>query len=199
MGLSIHPSTPKSIAEVRRKFTQPHAMPPTSSSTVSFHLSGTQAVDRRIRRLASRLPQIAARALRREAEAIMTESKRKYVPVDLGTLRSSGHVGEVIIKPGPAGGVEVTLGFGGAAAPYALAIHEVHSPHDPPSWKGVDVNFKLKGRGRKYLEIPLRLAVRGMAERIGIRVQGEIERTLAGAGAAASIDTSGGDDGGAAS
>ena len=59
-------------------------------------------------------------ALRMEGEIEMTESKRR-VPVDTGTLRSSGNV------QGPEFSgrfIEVTLGYGGAASAYAVQVHE---------------------------------------------------------------------------
>lgn len=60
-------------------------------------------------------------SLRASGEAIMTDVKAsragKGVPVDTGTLRSSGQVK----SPDPD---RVTLSFGGAAAPYALRQHE---------------------------------------------------------------------------
>lgn len=59
-----------------------------------------------------------------EAERIMERAKQR-VPVDLGTLRASG----TVLPPRREGGqVVVTIGFGGAAAPYAIAVHEGRSP-----------------------------------------------------------------------
>ena len=60
------------------------------------------------------------------AELVMADSKTYYVPVDTGNLRNSGFVEapEVTLD-----GVEVRLGFGGAAVEYAAAVHEM-----PPSW-----------------------------------------------------------------
>lgn len=96
-----------------------------------------------------------AQALRVEAELIMTDSKQHYVPVDLGTLRSSGHVLPVHIERGQE--VSVELVYGGAAAPYALIQHEVEEfNHVVGEWK--------------YLEKPLRKAVAGMQQRLAERV-----------------------------
>lgn len=59
-------------------------------------------------------------ALYREANAIITESK-KEVPVDTGVLRASG----VVFMPSFSDtGVVVELGYGGAAKAYALVQHE---------------------------------------------------------------------------
>ena len=67
---------------------------------------------------------VAGRSLYRFGQAIMTESKRSWVPVDSGVLRGSGHVTLPRFSGRGRGGVEVTLGFGGAASAYALATHE---------------------------------------------------------------------------
>ena len=93
-----------------------------------------------------------------EAESIMTASKRYYVPVGkTGNLKNSG----TVTPPTESGNtVSVTLGYGGAAAPYAAVVHE-----KPKSW----------GQGRnKYLSQPLNIAVKGMGVRIGkaLRISG---------------------------
>ena len=55
------------------------------------------------------------------AEAIVTESKERFVPVRWGALRASGHTLRPVTK---AGVVEVAMGFGGPSAPYAWRQHE---------------------------------------------------------------------------
>lgn len=124
-----------------------------------------------MRRMGKRSGPAVIRFLTKEANIIITISKRNHVPVDLGTLRSSGFVHSVKRK-GPA--YEVTMGFGGAAAAYAMAIHEVHSEYDPPTWKGVDVKFKPSGRGRKYLEKPLRERSGDMNDRLATYMRDQI-------------------------
>ena len=75
------------------------------------------------------------RALFIEGQKIMTKSKRE-VPVDDGPLKSSGFVE----KPKRTfRAVTVTLGYGGAAKAYALAVHEY------PEGK----RFHIKGFGRE--------------------------------------------------
>ena len=56
-------------------------------------------------------------ALNQAGERIMADSK-ELVPVDLGTLKASGHV-----TADESAGV-VTLGYGGPAADYAIVQHE---------------------------------------------------------------------------
>jgi hypothetical protein len=131
-----------------------------------MQLRGAKTMQKKLQQLARRAPDQIGRALRQEAEAIMTRSKREFVPVDLGVLRSSGHVQDVQRSGRD---VSVTLAFGGAAEAYALAVHEHPSEHSPPSWGG-DVSFSPGGRGPKYLERPMREAIPGMADRIGERV-----------------------------
>ena len=62
-----------------------------------------------------------------EQEKTMAEAKAQ-TPVDLGTLRASGHVEPP--KVGPAN-VSVTAGFGGGAADYAIYVHEIMTNHHP--------------------------------------------------------------------
>jgi hypothetical protein len=132
-----------------------------------MQLRGAKTMQKKLQQLARRAPDRIGQALRLEAEAIMTRSKREFVPVDLGVLRSSGHVQDVQRSGRD---VSVTLAFGGAAEAYALPVHEHPSEHSPPSWGDGDVAFSPGGRGPKYLERPMREAIRGMADRIGERV-----------------------------
>ncbi len=99
-------------------------------------------------------PRALAKALKTEAELIMTESKQKWVPVDVGTLRASGRVEQPQIRGKD---VSVDLGYGGAASAYALIQHEA--------------NFNHPGQGRrKYLEQPVKNHLpklgRGIARRL---------------------------------
>lgn len=100
-----------------------------------------------------------ARAIHGAAESAMALAKAEYVPVVTGTLRSSGYVKD------PEWGVnEVTveLGFGGAAAPYALYVHEA-----PPDW----------GQGKnKYLEKPVIEIGRRIESRLLVELRREFGR-----------------------
>lgn len=84
----------------------------------------------------------AASELYLQAEAVMTESKRDYVPVDLGILRASGHVLPPVEEDRR---TKVQLVFGGAAKAYAIVQHE-------------RLDFKHTTGGPKYLERPLMAA-----------------------------------------
>jgi len=68
----------------------------------------------------------AASAMYIEAERVMTESKL-HVPVDTGTLRSTGFVEKPTINNNI---ILVKMGYGGPAAPYAKAVHDGYPPHE---------------------------------------------------------------------
>lgn len=99
-------------------------------------------------------------ALYEEAEAIMTDSKQNYVPVDTGALRASGFV-EL-----PAGN-SVTFGYGGPAAPYAVIVHEDLTKHHPIG-------------SAKYLELPIMARLAGMpsllATKARLAIQGAMQK-----------------------
>ena len=83
----------------------------------------------RIEKLRQNLGRSAKNGLRMIGEEIMLDVKASRpgagVPVDKGTLRSSGTV------DGPNALGQVTLSFGNAAAPYALRQHEeMHYHHE---------------------------------------------------------------------
>jgi len=99
-----------------------------------------------------------AQALFVEAERIMTDAKQNYVPVDTGALMGSG----TVLKPEITGRrISVTLGFGGAAAPYAAVVHEY------PKKYGQHKN--------KYLSQPLNKANKDMAIRLSQAVKNSIK------------------------
>lgn len=130
---------------------------------MSFKLKGQKKMAQKLKAIADKAPDKAAGALRMEAEMIMTDSKRNFVPVDLGTLRSSGKVDEPKRRGKT---IEIEMSFGGAASPYAEAVHEHPSTASPPTWKGAVVTFSPAGRGPKYLEKPMRQAEKGMDKRL---------------------------------
>ncbi len=110
----------------------------------------------------------ASTALVRAGEVIMTRSKTVFAPVapDGGTLRNSGFVRPP--KFGPGRQITIELVYGGAAAAYAIVVHEHPSIFDPPSWKNTTVTFNVGGPG--YLSRPMNEAVPTLAR--------EIARTL---------------------
>ena len=146
----------------------------------SFELKGADKMRGEIEELARKALDGTKRALRLEAERIRTESLRKYVPKDLGTL-----AGSIKVHPVQYDGSEISVRItaGDASAPYALAIHEHPSDASPPSWQGKPIEDILSvrertpwslaegQRGPKYIERPLMAAVPGMAGRIAKAVE----------------------------
>jgi hypothetical protein len=93
------------------------------------------------------------------AEEIMTDSKTNYVPVDTGNLRNSGFVEPVRLTPNT---VRIRLGFGNAAANYALAVHEAPSGY---------------GQGKnKYLTKAMNAKVPVIASRLAYFMRTRIKR-----------------------
>lgn len=125
-------------------------MPPRSSRK-GFVVRGLKPLQNRMARLQASSSDVFKLALREEAELVMFKSKKYFVPVDKGTLRSSGYVNNVSRKKQD---LEVTLGFGGASAPYALEQHE-------------NLSYSHTVGENKYLEKPLMRNAKGMAARIG--------------------------------
>ena len=146
----------------------------------ALRISGFDQLRAVIKKLGDVAATAGAAAIYREAERIMTDSKQNYVPVapDGGTLKASG----VVALPEHKGNtITVVMGYGGAAAAYALAVHEHLSAHSPPSWiaaedSGSGVHWHLSGRGPKYLEKPFNEARKGMDARLAEDVRREIAR-----------------------
>lgn len=94
--------------------------------------------------------QALGRALYEEANRIFNLSQA-LVPVDTGTLRSSG---QVALPEQSSRGTSVTIGYGGAASGYAVYVHE-----------RLDLNHPNGGQA-KFLEEPVMAAVDGIAARL---------------------------------
>lgn len=121
---------------------------------ITVGLSGDRELKAKLQQLGMAALPAGGRSLFESAENIMAISKEQYVPVETGTLRASGFV-----QPPDITGksVSVYLGYGGAAAPYALAVHE-----NPRAGKtgGISPSGKKYKRwaavgGWKYIETPL--------------------------------------------
>lgn len=118
--------------------------------TVRIEITGEAELRAALRRAASRGPDLLDRALYEEATLIFNESQR-LVPVRDGILQGSG------VVEGPRNN-EVLIGYGGAAASYALRVHEdLEARHAP-------------GRTAKYLERPFNEAQTGLQARLAQRV-----------------------------
>lgn len=123
---------------------------------LEVEIEGMEVLTARLRELGATGMRIAGLALHTEAETIMSESKSRYVPVDTGVLRASG----IVLQPASdREGVEVRMGYGGAAEDYALIQHE-------------RLDYKHSVGGPKYLERPLLEAAKGMTERLARAFKG---------------------------
>ena len=115
---------------------------------MSLTLKGLDVVLKNLKQIEANTPQAAGAALFRRGEAIMTDSKQNYVPVDTGALRGSGHVQLPVVNGNE---VTVTLAYGGVAEAYAIPQHE-----------RLDYNHTVGGP--KYLERPLLEAGKTLAK-----------------------------------
>lgn len=168
--------------------------------SIQLKVEGTKKLTQRLGRLKGRAVFLAGQGLYREAEKVMAKSKRE-APVGVhGTLRSSGFVHPPRPIPGARQGMEVVLGYGGAASGYAVYIHEGTGPavgqpafFPPPSalepWvkkkMGITdpeevervaflVARKIGQKGlepRKFLERPLHEAMQGMGDRVAAHIR----------------------------
>ena len=112
--------------------------------------ASAEAIVTKLARIAAEAPQALGAELYREGQDVIANAL-PITPILTGALRRSGHVDEPEMT---GGGVSVTLGFGGDAAPYAVYVHEnLVARHAPPTQA-------------KFLEDPLNAAVPGMADRI---------------------------------
>lgn len=143
------------------------------SSRAEFTFKGIPELKRNLRKAQVNFATAMERALYKVAQDIMRESKKNYVPVDLGVLRASGFVD----KPKRRGKeLSVRLSYGGAAKAYALAVHEHPSRHSPPTWQNArhGVRFQPAGHGPKYLEMP----VKKMGQQLPSRMYNELVKML---------------------
>lgn len=122
---------------------------------IDVEVQGVDALIRRLKQLEPEAQQATGAALYQEAEQIMTRSKQEFVPVKTGVLRGTGHVNEPEVHGST---IQVTMGYGGPAAPYALKQHE-------------DLTFNHPVGQAKYLERPTLEAVRGMGQRLADRIR----------------------------
>jgi glycine cleavage system pyridoxal-binding protein P len=117
------------------------------SVTVDF-----SGIEKAMKRHRDQVMTAIGQALVGAAEAVMTLSKATYVPVVTGTLRSTGHVGDVAVTS--AGVISIEMGYGGPAAPYASAVHDA-----PPD----------RGQGKsQYLYLPFMDVARTLDRRIRV-------------------------------
>lgn len=110
-----------------------------------------------------------AKGVYKEGELVMSRSKDEFVPVDLGALKSTGHVEEPVID-----GTKVTveMGYGGPSGVatadgtdyvgYALYVHEDEQAHHTVGSSG-------------YLEKPAMEEASHMPDRVKAVIARDIE------------------------
>ena len=117
-------------------------------------INGVKQMQAKLELAANNLIRAQALALRQEAEIEMTESKKRC-PVDVGTLRASGHV----VGPTLEGKkMHVDLVYGGAAEDYAIVQHE-------------ELGYFHKVGQAKYLESVLMESLPYMGARVAARIK----------------------------
>jgi hypothetical protein len=129
---------------------------------VNVTLSGTDALVRVLARGGKNVVPVVGRAIHEEALLIFDESQSE-VPYRYGYLAGSGMVDPPVVT---GSNVEVQIGYGGAAAPYALMVHESR-----------DKKFR-NGRKSKYLEDPVMRAVGRFGDSVGRRVDSYLRSGL---------------------
>ena len=135
----------------------------------SMTFDGVDKVLANLRAMQEKAPQVVAGALREEAVDILAVSKSR-VPVDFGILKASA-TGPVMKVQG--GEVSAEIGYGGPAAPYALAVHE-----NPRAGKtggispsGRPYRHWAQTGEWKYLERPMLEAQNGFLSRMAERIK----------------------------
>lgn len=124
-------------------------------------------MNKRLASLMAKAPQAIAGALYQQANEIIADSVTNYVPFDTGTLAGSAKVQMPVVSPSE---ISVTFGFGGNAAPYAIAVHE--NPRSgktggkSPSGKPYP-HWARRGEW-KYLESPLKLRAPNVANELRV-------------------------------
>lgn len=122
---------------------------------MTFQITGLDKLKRALADAGPLAMDALAAAMVEEQEAVITDAKQNYVPVDTGTLRGSG----TVLPPEKSGSkVTVTAGFGGAAQQYALVVHERMGVNHPVG-------------GPKYLERPFLARAAKMGSNLAARVE----------------------------
>jgi len=126
--------------------------------TFNVDVSGLDDTIEKFRRVQDDgLPAVAT-ALYLEANDIFNRSQT-LVPVDTGTLKSSGEVSTPDII---GDSIEVSIGYGGAASEYAIYVHE-----------DMEANHAFPTQA-KFLEQPALEALDGMADRLARSLREEL-------------------------
>lgn len=140
--------------------------------TFSITVTGIDDVLTALTNVGVDVPKVLGRALYQEGLALAAEADA-LVPRDTGNLAASQFV-----TPPSGVPVQVVVGYGGAAAPYALAVHE-----NPRSGRTGGVSPQGKAYKHfarvgqwKYLETPFKARTAGFSDRLGVHLKRYLER-----------------------
>lgn len=126
--------------------------------SIKVEILGAEALTQVLAKAGDKAIPALKQALTEEAQLAFRESQR-LVPVDTGTLRASG---QVMTAKEVGNGVEIIMGYGGAASAYAMRQHE-------------DLSYKHReGKQAKYLEQP----ILARKEKLRANIVKRIERIL---------------------
>jgi hypothetical protein len=112
-------------------------------------VTGDKELLRAMQGMANKIPHAVAMALYEEANRIFIEAQL-LTPIDTGALRGSGFVTQPKVDSNKA---KVSIQYGGAAAPYALYVHE---RIDAPSGNPV---YHRPPTQAKFLSVPVDRAI----------------------------------------
>ena len=126
---------------------------------VNFGTSGFEKLKVKFKKLGKDFDFEMGRALFLEGNFIMGESKAKFVPVDRGPLRASGHV---LPPQKDQNGPYVVMGYGGPAVKYAVVQHE-------------SLHYKHRVGQAKYLERPALRRAKVMDKKIAARLRARLK------------------------
>lgn len=124
----------------------------TAKEARGFVLEGVDQLMKALQEAGTLAEGALAAAMVMEQELVITEAKKR-TPVDTGVLRASG----VVLPPEQKGTmIEVVSGFGGAAAPYAIVVHEWMEANHPSG----EAKFLEKSFNERSPKMPSNLAAR---------------------------------------
>lgn len=136
------------------------------ATTYKIEITGDQKLMNALKGMEDKLPHAVAMAIYEEASKIFIESQL-LVPIDTGALRGSGFVTLPEITSISS---KVAIQYGGAAAPYALIVHErINAMSGNPI-------FHRPPTQAKYLSIPVERAI----PTFGTRILGRVRHILEG-------------------
>lgn len=144
------------------------------ADTAGVEFEGLQTVMTRIKAIPTNLTRSTENEIYDTVTDIFNESQ-KQVPVDRGFLRGSGAT--VVLSTDP---LDITIGYGGVTAGYALAVHE-------------NLTAKHKGGTKaKYLEDPFNEQTAKLDERVAATIDGAVIGQMPGATSVAQSGEMGG-------